>query len=50
MPSKKLMDVMGLNVDKLVKGTDPRGVTVVGDDLIMDLELMLPPPRVIACA
>jgi hypothetical protein len=48
VPSKKLMDVMGLNVDKLVRGTDPRGVTVVGDDLVMDLELMLPPPRVIA--
>ncbi len=48
VPSKKLMDVTGLNVDKLVKGTGPRGVTVVGDDMIMDLQLMLPPPKVLA--
>jgi hypothetical protein len=48
VPTKKLMDVTGLKVDKLVKGTDPRGVTVVGDDLIMDLEAMLPPPKVLA--
>jgi hypothetical protein len=48
VPSKKLMDATGLRVDKLVKGTGPRGVTVVGDDMIMDLALMLPPPKVIA--
>ena len=48
VPSKRLMDVTGLKVDKLVKGTGPRGVTVVGDDMIMDLALMLPPPKVIA--
>jgi hypothetical protein len=46
VPTKKLMDLVGLKVDKLVKGTDPRGVTIVGDDMILDLELILPPPKV----
>ncbi len=46
VPSKGLMDVMGLQVNKLIKGPGPRGVTIVGDDIIMDLNLMIPPPRV----
>ena len=46
VPSKGLMDAVGLKVNKLVKGTDPRGVDVAGDDLIMDLDRLLPPPRV----
>ena len=46
IPAKGLMDAVGLKVNKLVKGTDPRGVKVAGDDLIMDLDRLLPPPRV----
>ena len=46
IPAKGLMDAVGLKVNKLVKGTDPRGVDVSGDDLIMDLDRLLPPPRV----
>ena len=46
VPSKGLMDAVGLKVNKLVKGTDPRGVDMAGDDLIMDLDRLLPPPRV----
>ena len=46
VPAKGAMDAIGLNVNKLVKGTDPRGVAVVKDDLIMDLDRLLPPPRV----
>ena len=46
IPAKGVMDAVGLNVNKLVKGTDPRGVDVVKDDLIMDLDRLLPPPRV----
>ena len=46
IPTKGLMDAVGLKVDKLVKGTDTRGVDVAGDDLIMDLDRLLPPPRV----
>ena len=40
------MDAVGLKVDKLVKGTDPRGVEVTGDDILMDLDRLLPPPRI----
>lgn len=46
VPAKGLLDTLGLTVDKLVQGTDPRGVETVGDDLILDLDLVLPPPRV----
>ena len=46
IPAKGLMDALGLKMDKLVKGTDPRGVDVAGDDIIMDLDRLLPPPRV----
>ncbi len=46
IPTKGLMDAVGLKVNKLVKGTDARGVDVQGDDLIMDLDRLLPPPRV----
>lgn len=46
LPAKKLMDAVGLHTSKLVKGTDPRGVSIVGDDLIMDLNVLMPPPRV----
>ncbi|HSH37988.1 MAG TPA: hypothetical protein VK993_04310 [Chthoniobacterales bacterium] len=46
VPAKKLMDAVGLQTSKLVKGTDPRGVDIVGDDLIMDLNVLMPPPRV----
>jgi hypothetical protein len=46
IPAKSLRDATGLQVDKLVPGTGPRGVAIVGNDLIMDLERMLPPPRV----
>jgi hypothetical protein len=44
--AKGLMDALGLKTGKLVKGTDPRGVSIVGDDMIMNLDLLLPPPRV----
>ena len=46
IPAKGVMDAIGLDVNKLVKGTDPRGVDVVKDDLLMDLDRLLPPPRV----
>ena len=45
LPVKKLLDVFGVELDELMKAPRSQGVTVDGDDLILDPEKLLPPPR-----
>ena len=44
--SKRVLDFFGLELEKLVKVKGDRGVAVDGDDLLLDTERMLPPPRI----
>lgn len=43
--SKRVLDFFGLDLEKLIKVKGDRGVTVDGDDLLLDPARMLPPPR-----
>jgi len=45
-PVKKLLDAVGLEVEKVLKTNAGRGVMVVDDDLVLDLNRMLPPPLI----
>jgi hypothetical protein len=45
LPVKKLLDLFGVELDELMKAPRSKGVTVDGDDLILDPEKLLPPPR-----
>ena len=44
--SKRVLDFFGVELENLVKLKDNRGVTVDGDDLLLDPERVLPPPRI----
>ena len=46
LPLKGLMDLYGLEIADLIKTGKVRGVKAEKDDLILDPELALPPPRI----
>ena len=46
VPVKGLMDLFGVALDKLIKEGKVPGVEAQGDDLILDLEQILPPPHI----
>jgi len=46
IPVKGLMDALGIEVDNLIKSGQVPGVSADGNDLIFDLEQMLPAPRI----
>ena len=46
VPVKGLMDLFGIALDKLFKEGKIPGVEVQGDDLILDLQQILPPPHI----
>ncbi len=46
IPVKGLMDAFGIEVDNLIKSGQVPGVAADGNDLIFDLEQMLPAPRI----
>jgi hypothetical protein len=45
LPVKGLMDMLGLDTAKLVNTNKVQGVSVDNDDLILDPQVILPPPR-----
>jgi hypothetical protein len=46
LPVKKLLDLFDVELSELIKPQEERGVKVVGDDLFLDPERLLPPPRI----
>jgi hypothetical protein len=46
MPVKPLMKVFGIEMDDLVKVKPGRGLLVENDDLILDPEQLVPPPKI----
>ncbi len=44
--SKRVLDFFGLELENLVKMKDVTGVTVDGDDLLLEPQRLLPPPRI----
>jgi hypothetical protein len=46
VPVKGLMDAFGVEIDDLIKTGKVPGVAAEGDDLILDLAQMLPPPHI----
>ena len=44
--SKRVLDFFGLELERLVKVNPATGVTIDGDDLLLDPERLLPPPRI----
>jgi len=46
IPVKGLMDALGIEVDNVIKSGQVPGVTTDGNDLMFDLEQMLPAPRI----
>jgi hypothetical protein len=44
--SKRVLDFFGLDLERLVKVSPATGVTIDGDDLLLDPERLLPPPRI----
>jgi hypothetical protein len=44
--SKRVLDFFGLELERLVKVNPATGVTVDGDDLLLDPTRLLPPPRI----
>jgi len=46
IPSKKLLDFLGLDLQKLIKVNAERGVRIDGDDLVMQPSRLVPPPRI----
>lgn len=47
VPVKGLMGLLGIEMDDVVKIQSGRGITVDGNDLILDPQWMLPPPRIL---
>jgi hypothetical protein len=45
LPMKKLMDLVGLDTQKLINTNKVKGVRIEKDDLILDPEDILPPPQ-----
>jgi hypothetical protein len=46
VPAKKLLDALGLELVKVIKVRADRGVSLDGDDLLLDPERLLPPPQI----
>src|SRR5580704_11187736 len=46
VPVKGLMDAFGIGVDDMIKSGKVPGVQAEGNDLVVDLEQMLPPPHI----
>lgn len=46
IPVKGLMNLFGIELEDLIKSTESRGVKVDDNDITLDPELMIPPPRV----
>ena len=46
IPSKGLLDFIGLDLQKLIKVNADRGVRIDGDDFILQPNRLLPPPRI----
>jgi hypothetical protein len=46
LPVKGLMEALGIDLDDLIKSGKMPGITADGDDMIMDLGLVLPPPHI----
>jgi len=44
--SKRVLDFFGLELERLVKVNPATGVTIDGDDLLLDPTRLLPPPRI----
>lgn len=44
--SKRVLDFFGLDLENLVKMKNVTGVTVEGDDLLLDPQSLLPPPQI----
>jgi hypothetical protein len=46
IPAKRLLDALGVDLVKLVKVREDRGVAIAGDDLLLDPSRLLPPPGI----
>ncbi len=46
LPVKGLMDIFGIDMGRLIKEGKVPGVQAQEDDLILDLEQILPPPHI----
>lgn len=46
LPVKGLMDLLGLNISKMISSSQMEGVRAEGDDLILDPQQILPLPRI----
>jgi hypothetical protein len=46
VPVKGLLDLFGVELSEVMKTDDRRGVRAEGDDLFLDPEKLLPPPRI----
>jgi hypothetical protein len=46
LPVKGLMDLLGLDIERLINTKKVRGVAVEKDDLILDTQEILPPPQI----
>ncbi|HET8677503.1 MAG TPA: hypothetical protein VFO63_17020 [Blastocatellia bacterium] len=47
VPVKGLMSLFGLELDDLIKPSEERGVKMDDNDIIMDPEIILPPPEIL---
>jgi hypothetical protein len=46
LPVKAMMDLLGVKIANLISTEKVRGVRVDGDDLLIDVQQILPPPRI----
>src|SRR6266851_6356908 len=46
LPVKGIMDLLGVKIANLISTKKVRGIRVDGDDLLIDVEQILPPPRI----
>ena len=46
IPVKGLMNLFGIELDELIKGTESHGVKIDDNDITLDPEVIIPPPQV----
>ena len=46
LPVKGMMDLLGVKIANLISTEKVRGIRVDGDDLLIDVQQILPPPRI----
>jgi len=46
LPVKGMMDLLGVKIANLISTEKVRGIRVEGDDLLIDVQQILPPPRI----